>query len=86
MGLAVDVELLEEFLGLRTGEAGYLDAVGGEHVGLHDCGTSGVGDDADPASLRLGVHHGGGHCHQLGAAVAPYDAGLAEEGADGLVG
>ena len=44
-----------------------------------------MGDNRNLASVGLRVHHGGCNGHQLCAAVAPYDAGLAEQGVDSLV-
>ena len=66
-------------------KAGHLDAVVAEHVGEHDGGAAGMGDDGAAVALDLGIHEHTADGGQFLTVLAAYDARFAEQGVDSSV-
>ena len=62
-----------------------LHATIGEHVGEHNCGAAGVGDDGAAFAFQFGVHEDGANSSELLTVLAADNASLAEESVDGGV-
>lgn len=66
-------------------EAGHLDTVVAQHVGEHDGGAAGMGDDCAAVALDFGIHEHTAHGGQFLTVLATDDTSLAEQGVDGGV-